>query len=544
MKFRTVLALSSVLFKSHLRSSRGGNVTFSSNPRVMVLLDVTLFSVPLALVWYVTGLIPADLVSSLRPLVVQGLLSVPLLMTAAVVVAGLMFELGQGSAVSSSEAVNWLPVTPVEYVAASSISTSSVYSAILAVAAGGTLPLAWDAGVLGVWPLAVVLSVLGLFLGAFIVEILRAATNRVSSSVYRRGGRIGLAARLVALILLMVLFALIFQPTVLYWVLGWIQSGVEAAWVAPIVWPSLALISMAASDFSGAAIFSVLSLLFALFVYALAAFLRRMYWSPIPVSITVGVSSGYVPESTGALAFGFNPLEHALAMKEFRALFRKKDLSRYLAVPITISIAFLLPILLSGDASSAPVLLLAAMIPFIVPLMFSSISIGQEGTSMTTLLSIPLTPTELMKGKLAPAWLISGIATAGVIVLAQLISPVGLIDVMVVAVAASILIFANAFIGLGVGTRWPDYTVGKSTYVTMRGYFAGFALAGLTTVAVCLPVALHLFLVGGVGEGLPPQVFDTLPTLLVSMGLGGLAILLSYRFCRKGVVSLLGGSGR
>ncbi len=543
MRARVVSALSSALFKSHLRSSRGGKVTFSSNPRAMVALDAALFVVPLALAWYVLGFIPADLVSALRPLVVQGLLSVPLLMTSAVVVAGLMFELGQGSAVSSSEAVNWLPVTPAEYVAASSVSTASVYSAFLAVAGGAMLPLALDSGVIAVWPLAMFLSVVGLFLGAFIVEILRAATNRVSSSVYRRGGRVGLVARLVALILLMVLFALIFQPAVLYWVLGWIQSGVEAAWVAPIVWPSLALISMASNDFSAAAIFSVLSFLFALLVCAGAASLRRMYWSPIPVSISVGASSGYIPESGGGFSFGFSPLEHALAMKEFRALFRKKDLSRYLAVPITISIAFLLPTLLSGDAGSgAPVLLLAAMIPYIVPLMFSSISIGQEGASVATLLSIPLTPTELMKGKLAPAWLISGIATAAVIVLAQVISPVGLIDVLAVALAASILIFANGFIGLGVGTRWPDFTVGKSTYVTMKGYVMGFVLAGLATLAVSLPVVLHMILGSGEESELS-QVFALAPMLSASLVLGSLAIVLSYRFCRRGTETLLTGMG-
>jgi len=69
------------------------------------------------------------------------MISLPVLMTSSVIVSGLMFELGEGSAIASSEAVNWWPVSPREYVAASALSTSFLYSAFLALAAGTTLPL-------------------------------------------------------------------------------------------------------------------------------------------------------------------------------------------------------------------------------------------------------------------------------------------------------------------------------------------------------------------------------------------------------------------
>jgi hypothetical protein len=58
------------------------------------------------------------------------LISLPLLMTSAVIVSGLMFE-SDKDPISSSEAVNWWPVSQ-EYVAASALSTSSLYSAFLA----------------------------------------------------------------------------------------------------------------------------------------------------------------------------------------------------------------------------------------------------------------------------------------------------------------------------------------------------------------------------------------------------------------------------
>jgi hypothetical protein len=393
--------------------------------------------------------------------------------------------------------------------------------------------------------MTMLLSMLSLLLGAFIVEFLKAIMNRVSSTVYKKRGRLALAMRLIALIFLFAIVQLAFQPYFLYWVLGEIVGGVEVAWAVPFVWSSAALIGLASHDLSRVVLFGLFSSLFTITAYEVASQLRRRYWSPVPISISISMdgSGEYLPRDSTGIGFGFNPLASVLAMKEFRALLRRKDLARFMAIPVVVAISFLVPTLASPSDMSGrgPGFFLAAFIPFMVPFMFSSITIGQEGNSIMNLLSLPITPTDIIKGKLAPAWLISGIAVSGVIAGLEILAPLGLSSALATLVVASMAIVVNSFIGLGVGTRWPDYTVGaRNRYVTMKGYLIGFVLAGLTTLTVFAPVGLHIVTSGGVRGSVPFAGVGLIPMLAISAILGSALIVLSYIFCKKGVESLLG----
>lgn len=542
MRPALILTLASALFKSYLRSSRRARVSFFSKPKIMLIIDIILFTLPAIVMFYAVDAIPPEYVSVAVILTVQALISLPVLMTLATIISGLMFELGQGSAVSSSEAVNWLPVTPREYVAASALSTSSLYSFFLALTAGITLPLTAKLGLLYMWPVTILLSALSLLLGAFIVEFLRAIMNRVSSTVYRKRGRLAMAIRLIALILLFSIIQLAFQPYVLYWVLGQVVGGIQFAWVVPFVWPSTAIISLASYDWLKTTLFVSLSFFFALVAYETASRLRRRYWSPVPISITLGVSSEYLPRGSTSTGFGFNPLASALAMKEFRALLRRRELARFIAIPIVLAVSFLFPSLASpGDMSGrGPGFFLAAFVPFLIPLMLSSISIGSEGNSVMNLLSLPIKPTDLIKGKLAPTWLISCLSTFGIIAVMEIIAPVSLSNVLATLVVSAMAIAINSFIGLGIAARWPDYTVGsRSRYITLKGFIIGMILSGFATLAVYAPVGLHIITSGGVRGPVPLSSIDLIPMLIISVVLGSVLIVLSHIFCKKGIENLL-----
>ena len=537
MRPRLIAALSSALFKSYLRASRGGRISFFSKPRVMLLVDAASFLIPLAFALWIMGMVPEDYTAALATLVAKAMIGVPILMTSAVIVAGLLFELGQGSAISSSEAVNWLPLTPGEYVVSSALSTSFVYSEVLAIIAGLTLPLALRSGLISLWLPAMLLSALSLMLGALIVEILRSVMNRVSSTVYRRSGRLGMVSRLVALVLLFVVIQLAFQPYLLYYVLGQLTTGVEVFWIIPIVWPAIAMINFTTGDLFRAALFSGLSVVFVLVVYEAASQLRRIYWSPVPISISYDSSAEYIPQASSGLRLGYNPLEAALALKEFRALLRRKELARFIAIPIVIVVSSMLPILLSpgGGDIKEPIFVVSLIIPFLVPLMFSMITIGQEGKSVINLLTLPIKPSELIKGKLAPAWLISGVATLGVVLGLEFITPIGLINVSEILMTAFLVILINSFVGLGVGARWPNYNVGaRSRYVSLTGFLIGFLLAGLASLLVFTPVVLGFL--GGVESVLG---FSTMLLFPLSLIVGCVVLVLSYVFCRRGVENLL-----
>lgn len=542
MRLGLIFTLSSALFKSYFRSSsRRASVSFFSRPKVMLAIDIALFVVPAIALQFVVGALPADLNVALGPLVAQGIISLPLLMTSAVIVSGLLFELGQGSAISSSEAVNWWPVSSREYVAASSLSTSLFYSAFLAFSAGITLPLAIKFDLFYVWPVMMLLSIFSLLLGAFIVECLKAIMNRVSAVAYKKSGRLTLAVRLVALILLFSIIQMAFQPYVLSWFFGKIVAGIEVVWMVPFVWPSAAIVSLFGYDMARTAVYTLLSILFTMALYEIASQLRRRYWSPVPISISIDESREYIPQSTG-IRFGFGSFASLLALKEFRALTRRKDLARFIAIPVMIAVSALAPILASpGDVSGrGPGFFLAVLIPLLVPLIFSTISIGQEGNSIINLLCLPIKAIDLIKGKLAPAWLISTLATFILIAVLEILAPLGLDNTLATMAVAAMVIVVNSFIGLGVGARWPDYTVGaRSRYVTMKGFIVGFALSGLATLTVYAPVGLHIVTSGGVRGQVPFLSLDLLPMLTISMVLGSVLIVLSYIFCKRAVESLL-----
>jgi hypothetical protein len=542
LRLGLILTLSSALFKSYFRAGRKPSVSFFSQPKVMLAIDVIAFTVPAVILQYTLGYIPADINAFLTPLVISAMISLPVLMTSAVIVAGLMFELGQGSAISSSEAVNWWPVTPREYVAASALSTSSLYSAFLALSAGLTLPFALKYGLFSVWPVMVLLSVFSLLLGAFIVEFLKSIMNRVSAVAYKKSGRLTMAVRLIALVILLSIMQLAFQPVVLNWFFGKIVAGIELIWMLPFVWSSAAMVNLFSNNVFQTTVFSVFSLLFTVALYEVAATMRCRYWAPIPISISIEEVGEYVPAGSTGGKLGFGSLAWLLALKEFRALTRRKDMARFIAIPVVISISMLAPVVASpGDMSGrGPGFFLAAMIPFIVPLMFSTISIGQEGISIMNLLSMPVKPTDLIKGKLAPALLVSTVVTFVVIALMEILAPLGLSNTLAIAVVASMALLINSFIGLGVGARWPDYTVGaRSRYITMTGFLVGFVLSGLATLALYFPVGAYIVTSGGIPGQVPFLGLDLITMLTISTIIGCILIGASYIFCKKGVENLL-----
>ena len=543
MRLGLIIALSSAFFKSYFRSSsQRASVSFFSKPKVMLAIDIVLFVGPAIAVQSVMGALPADLNVALAPLVVQGMISLPLLITGAVIVAGLMFELGQGSAIFSSEAVNWWPVSPREYVAASALSTSSLYSAFLALSAGITLPVAIKFDLLYVWPVMMLLTTFALFLGSFIVEVLKAVSNRVSAVAYRKSGRLTLAIRLVALVLLFSIVQLAFQPIILSWFFGIIVTGIEVVWVLPFFWSSTAMLSLFRYDAVQTILFTVSSIAFTFVLYEVASQFRSRYWSPVPISISIDESTEYVPLGSTSRGFGFGSFASLLALKEFRALTRRKDLARFIAIPIVIAVSLLAPVIASpGDMSGrGPGFFLAAMIPYLVPLMFATISIGQEGNSITHLLCLPVKPNDLIKGKLAPALLVTSSITFPVIALMEILAPLGLSNTLAIALVALMAIAINSLIGLGVGSRWPDFTVGaRSRFVSMKGFIIGFALSGLATLAVYIPVGFYVVTSGGVRGEVPFLGLDLLPMLAISIVIGALLMVLSYIYCKRGVENLL-----
>lgn len=542
MSTKTIISLASVLFKSYLRASRSSRVNIYSNPRMIMILDAVALMIPLALTQIILNVISNDFNPLLELVSQQALIGLPVIITGGVILAGIMFEMSTMSGLSSSEPVNWLPVSAREYVAASAMSMATMYSPILAGGIGVTLPLAFKFGLLNIWTVAIMLSAVALLLGALIIEVLRAVTNSVSSTVYRLSGRLGVVTRLVSLIFLFVVMQLAFNPYILYSSLGILVSSVEMSFFIPMVWPSVAIIRLIKLETFSAILFSALSILFALIVFEAASRLRMRYWLPTHIAVRINSSMDYNPKTNSYSILGFKPLEVAIALKEFRALIRRKDMARFIALPIILFISYLIPALYmpSDYSGRSPGLFLGVFIPLMVPLMFSMISVGQEGEAVVNLCMLPLPARALIKGKLLTAWIISVAATLGAILTFQIVAPMGLTILFSTLVSAGFIILAESFIGLGIGSRYPDYNVGaRSRYVTYLGLLRGFLMGGVTTLLIILPTVMHAVSNGGV-LGSAPTLDISLPvTLTLTVIIGTTITYFAYRYCKKGVENLL-----
>ena len=539
MNRSTVLSLASALFKSYFRSSHQGHRSLFSDPRVLLAIDMFLFAAPFALLAYLLPLVPANLRSSIQPVAAQALVVLPVILTAAVIVTGVLFELGQSSGLASSEAVNWLPISPNEYILASSMSIAFTYSPLLLLCLGFTVPLAANFGMLSAVPLFVSISLIAYLWGAVIVEALRSIMNRISSSVYKRSGRAGVILRIILVVILLVAVQTAFNPYVLYIALSSIVSGISLVWFVPMIWPSVAIVSFLAADILRATAFTLLSLMFTVLIFEGASRLRAKYWSPVPVSIAVSTSTVYVPQGRSLL--WLDPVAFSIASKELRSLTRRREMARFLAVPVMLVVASMIPVLSSGanvkSSLSGTALFILAEASILLPIMLSSISIGQEGKSISNIYMLPISADELIAGKLFLSWLISGIGIVGIAALLQFLAPMPVLQLSVVLVAVLFNMLILGYIGLGAGSRYPDFTIGpRARFITLTGYVIAFTIALLMAAGALTPLMMYqtgffeTLNLGANGSALLTIVFTAI--------MGTALLVIAHSYCLQGVKKL------
>ncbi|MGD0496676.1 MAG: hypothetical protein ABSB28_11685 [Candidatus Bathyarchaeia archaeon] len=541
MNRSTVISLAAVLFKSYFRASRFGRRSRLSDPAVLVSIDIALFVAPFGPLLYFLPQVPSELTSLVQTLAVQSLIVLPVILTSAVTLAGILFELGQGSGLASSEAVNWLPVSPGEYVVASSVSVLFTYSPLLFIGLGVTIPLALNIGMASVVPFFILISTVAYVWGAVIVEVLRSVMNRISTTLYKKSGRLGIILRIVLVVVLLVAVQTAFNPYILYTALSGIVNGVNLAWFVPVIWPSVAVVSFLTLDVTRATVFAMLSILFTLLIFEAATQLRARYWSPVPVTITVSTSTVYIPQGKSFL--WLDPVAFAVASKELRSLARRKEMARFLAIPVLLVVSSLLPVLTSGadprNALSGVSLVLLAETSLILPMMLSSISIGQEGSSIANIYMLPISADELVKGKLFLPWIISGAGILAVAFLMQFLAPVALGMFLATLFAAAFNMIIQGYVGLGTGSRHPSFNVGpRARYLTFTGFIIAFVIGGLATVATLTPLILYqatgfLAMLGG------GPAASVLLTTILTAAVGTFLLVLTRYYCMQGVKKLL-----
>lgn len=501
MNLRTAYHLTKVLTYSQLRATSRirGRLDFLRRPSAILLIDATVFVgasvVAQKLVSILTTAISTSTGSSLA---VQVMVDLPIFLMFLVMLSGLLWELSYSFNFTSTDMINHLPITAAEYVLASSASLAFSYSIYVAVGLGGALGLALQFGLLNAWIITVLMSLVAVLIGAFGIEAVRAFTNRVSSLLYKRSGRAVMILRLVVLIVVFVFFQLVFNPTIMLSLLGSIAGSVQGALYFPLVWPSLAVASYLEDNLPSASLYAFLTFLLCGFFFSACARLRQAYWMPMPVSVKLSTAT-YAPGAGFLSRLGLNPAESAIVRKDFRSLSRRREMARFLAIPILIVASLLIPSLVS--TSQSPASSLGIMFWFF-PLIFgvaifalftSMISVGQEGSAVWNLYSSPLLPRELVRAKVTANIILSlPIAIAfwlGITLLGHTSFKSSLAILLVLAA----LILAESFVGLALGVKYPDFSETiRSRFIRLTGMLTGMLLGVTIAGAILAPYGLYV----------------------------------------------------
>ena len=218
-------------------------------------------------------------------------------------------------------------------------------------------------------------------------------------------------------------------------------------------------------------------------------------------------------------------------------------MTRFLAIPVMLVVASMIPVLTSGadtkvSLSEGVGLFLLAEASIILPMMLSSISIGQEGKSISNIYMLPISPKELVNGKLFLTWLLSSVGILGIALLIQFLSPVGILQFLTVLVAAAFNILVIGYVGLGAGARYPNFTIGpRARYLTFTGFIIAFVIGLPMMFGTFAPLIIYQAgLLGTLGLG---SAGSALVTIVLTTIVGTAFLLLARFYCLQGVKKLL-----
>jgi hypothetical protein len=424
----------------------------------------------------------------------QALAGIPTAIAFAVIVFGVMYEVTQPTQLLNTDLVNWLPVSPAEYVAGSTISECYLYSFMQCLFLGILLGPAIYMGAAAEWVAAAIMSTVSLFIGACVVELIDATTNRISSTFYKKSGRSAILFRLVITIIFLVFIQLIFSGQIAAFLIESLIQTVEVAWFAPVVWPSVTVLNVSNGNWVSAVTFGALSVAFTGALFGVAVAVRQRFWVPIPVSIKFS-NKAYQPRS-GLRFPGIGAAESAILTKDFRSLVRRREMARFLAIPFVLAVSMGFTMFRTSNGEFGQEAAIAQFIVYVIPLVvFSQLlamtSLGQEGRAVWNLYIAPLKPESVLKAKFLLATLLGTAFCVAMVVILWIIFRMTA-DIPFLLLIGIGIVLEQASIGMLVGTRFPDFreTV-RSRYVSVWGSLIGM---GVGLVVSAGPLLLQLIL--------------------------------------------------
>lgn len=533
MNLHRVRRISETLVASQVRAARTGTdpTGFFARGSSILVYDLVVFvltvyvseAVIRALAATQPG-IPAAAASLGEPIL-------PAIALGAVFVAGILFELTTTARFAASDAVNWLPVTPSEYVLASTIAVSYSYSIALAAALGVGAGIAIASGSWAAYAVAAPLSVVALGEGGVLIEILRSVTQRASTVMGRRSGRVTILLRIVVLVLVVLAFEILVNPELLirfFPSAGLVQTLAPSV---PLLWGTAAVFAAGAGDLLRTGVFAAGQVALAVLFAALAVELRGRFWSVAPTEVQLEVHA-YGERHPVLSAVGFGRAGAAIAAKDLHGLTRRRELVPMLVLPIVLGAIGLLGVGGSspGTAPAFTPILWVAWVSGFYALLLSTTSIGQERRGVQHLYALPVDPGTVFRAKAGTVVLL-GLAFG----LVWSVALVGIYRLAPIAVAALALlvvatVFEGTFLGLAFAARYSDFQERpRPQYLRPSAMFAAMMTGIVLLFGTIVPILFALV----------QSAHPAAPELAGGLAAALLAIAVSYWSARTGFTALL-----
>jgi hypothetical protein len=505
LNFRTVYKLAIVLTTSQIRGYQRSKfiARIFGDPRIILVIDSLLLVIP-GLVGYVllSSGTAAILREMIRGIEAEALAGIPSAIMFSVILFGVLYEISQPIQSLSTDLVNWLPISPTEYVAGSTLSESYIYSFMLSLLLGVLLGPALLFGMIDVWFVAALMATIALFVGACVVEVLDAITNRISSSFYKKSGRSGIVFRLAITVILLVFVQLLFSGQVIAYLLRSVIETVRIAWFVPVVWPSVAVLGASQGSTTTFLLFASLSMLFLLGLFGVAANFRARFWVPVPVSIKLSTQSYHV-RSRGISMPGIGPIESAIMRKDLRSLTRRREMARFLAIPFVLAVTMGISFFPLGGQSMPEAPGLLAIVPlYVIPVaifvgLLAMTSIGQEGYAVWNIYAAPITPSNLLRAKVLFATVLGLAFAAGMLALFWILLKPVVVSFWIMLGLGVAVVFEGSSTGIYFAARFPDFReMVRSRYVGVWGSLFGMLLGLITAMLTASPIIVSVVFYG------------------------------------------------
>ncbi|MGI0070639.1 MAG: hypothetical protein ACRECT_00945 [Thermoplasmata archaeon] len=519
MDLHKVRRLATVLVVSQLRMGRSSSnpKAVTGHPAILGAVDVGAFGAAF--------LVGSLIVGDLRGVISAALPFLPLAATGLVVVAGTMFELTTTAKFSGSDAVNWMPITPGEYVAGSSVAIAYTYSPAVALLLGGLLAVSVAEGAIAMFALAALVTVLALGEGALLVEMIRSASARMSGVGSGRRGSATFIARAALFLVVILVLDLALNPVVLYGAIQHLSAFPSIAAAVPLFWSSRALFEWTSGAAGLAIAFALAQLGFVVLLGFAAAGLRARYWVPSPPEVRLAAHryAGVHPAFEG---LGLSRPEIALAGKDLRGFVRRRELMPTLIVPIVITILLLVE---GGSFGRLGTTIWIGWVTGFFALLLSLAAVGQERRAFQQLFAFPVTSDSVLRAKFAALMVPVGIWGIGIPVAVGLyyrLSSLSVVGLTVLSLGAATIL---TLWGLAFASRFSDFQDRPRPQFLRPSAMIGAMVSGIALLLVVV--------VPGAVAVADPSI-ATIAFAVASAGIGLAIGGAGYSLARSGFVAL------